>query len=76
MLAGGTEAAISRLGVAGFNACRALSTAFNDNPEAASRPFDRFAIGCELINYLIARIIKYFCTRVTGVQYQFGQFFS
>ncbi|MEI9929298.1 MAG: beta-ketoacyl synthase N-terminal-like domain-containing protein [Rhizomicrobium sp.] len=38
MLAGGTEAAIGRLGIAGFNACRALSTAWNDTPEKASRP--------------------------------------
>jgi 3-oxoacyl-[acyl-carrier-protein] synthase II len=41
MLAGGTEAAISRLGMAGFAACRALSTGFNDYPEKASRPYDR-----------------------------------
>jgi 3-oxoacyl-[acyl-carrier-protein] synthase II len=41
MLAGGAEAAISRLGIAGFNACRALSTAFNDTPEKASRPYDK-----------------------------------
>ena len=41
MLAGGTEAAISRLGMAGFAACRALSTGFNDCPEKASRPYDR-----------------------------------
>ncbi|MBV8978260.1 MAG: beta-ketoacyl-ACP synthase II [Alphaproteobacteria bacterium] len=41
MLAGGTEAAISRIGIAGFNACRALSTAYNDTPEKASRPYDR-----------------------------------
>ncbi|MDE2110302.1 MAG: beta-ketoacyl-ACP synthase II [Alphaproteobacteria bacterium] len=41
MLAGGTEAAICPLGIAGFNACRALSTAFNDTPEKASRPYDR-----------------------------------
>ena len=41
MLAGGAEAAISRLGIAGFNACRALSSAFNDAPEKASRPYDR-----------------------------------
>ncbi len=41
MLAGGAEAAISRLGIAGFNACRALSTAFNDMPEKASRPYDK-----------------------------------
>ncbi|MBV9331966.1 MAG: beta-ketoacyl-ACP synthase II, partial [Alphaproteobacteria bacterium] len=41
MLCGGAEAAISRLGIAGFNACRALSTAFNDAPECASRPYDK-----------------------------------
>lgn len=41
MLAGGAEAAICRLGVAGFNACRALATKYNDTPEQASRPYDR-----------------------------------
>ena len=41
MVAGGTEAAICRIGVAGFAAARALSTNFNDNPKAASRPWDR-----------------------------------
>ena len=41
MLAGGSEAAICRLGIAGFNACRALCTTFNDTPERASRPYDR-----------------------------------
>src|SRR6201994_2227584 len=41
MVAGGAEAAISRLGIAGFNACRALSTAYNDNPTKASRPYDK-----------------------------------
>jgi 3-oxoacyl-[acyl-carrier-protein] synthase II len=41
MLAGGAEAAICRIGIAGFNACRALSTAYNDTPEKASRPYDR-----------------------------------
>jgi len=41
MVAGGTEAAIGRLGIAGFNACRALSTAYNDTPEKASRPYDK-----------------------------------
>jgi 3-oxoacyl-[acyl-carrier-protein] synthase II len=41
MLAGGTESPISRIGVAGFIACRALSSAFNDTPEKASRPYDR-----------------------------------
>jgi 3-oxoacyl-[acyl-carrier-protein] synthase II len=41
MLAGGAEAAICPIGIAGFNACRALSTAFNDTPEKASRPYDK-----------------------------------
>jgi len=41
MIAGGAEAAVCRLGMAGFAACRALSTGFNDTPEAASRPFDQ-----------------------------------
>jgi 3-oxoacyl-[acyl-carrier-protein] synthase II len=41
MVAGGAEAAICELGIAGFNACKALSTAYNDAPERASRPYDR-----------------------------------
>ncbi len=41
MLAGGAEAAVSRLGIAGFAAARALSTNFNDMPEKASRPWDQ-----------------------------------
>src|SRR2546430_13658319 len=41
MLAGGAESPIPRIGMAGFLACRALSTAFNDTPERASRPWDR-----------------------------------
>ena len=40
MIAGGAEAAICRIGVAGFAAARALSTGFNDMPESASRPWD------------------------------------
>jgi 3-oxoacyl-[acyl-carrier-protein] synthase II len=41
MVAGGTESAICRLGIAGFAACRALSTQYNDTPERASRPYDK-----------------------------------
>ena len=41
MVAGGAEAAITRLGMAGFAACRALSTSYNDTPEKASRPYDK-----------------------------------
>ncbi len=40
MVAGGTEAAVCRLGMAGFAAARALSTHFNDEPDRASRPWD------------------------------------
>ena len=41
MIAGGTESAICRLGIAGFIACRALSTGFNGEPTRASRPYDK-----------------------------------
>src|SRR5450631_557774 len=41
MVAGGTESPICRLSMAGFCASRALSTAFNETPERASRPYDR-----------------------------------
>ena len=40
MIAGGTEAAICRVGMSGFASARALSTAYNDTPELASRPWD------------------------------------
>ena len=41
MVAGGAEAAVCPLGIAGFSSARALSTAFNAEPEKASRPWDR-----------------------------------
>jgi 3-oxoacyl-[acyl-carrier-protein] synthase II len=41
MLAGGAEGAVCQIGIAGFNACKALSTHYNDTPEKASRPFDK-----------------------------------
>ena len=41
MVAGGAESAVCRLSLAGFSACRALSTGFNDRPKQASRPYDR-----------------------------------
>lgn len=41
MIAGGTEAALCRIGLAGFAAARALSTNFNDTPDRASRPWDK-----------------------------------
>jgi 3-oxoacyl-[acyl-carrier-protein] synthase II len=41
MVAGGAEAAVCEIGIAGFNACKALSTDFNDEPTRASRPYDK-----------------------------------
>ncbi|PVM86518.1 beta-ketoacyl-ACP synthase II [Caulobacter endophyticus] len=41
MIAGGAEAAVCKLGIAGFIACRAVATDFNDTPEKASRPYDK-----------------------------------
>ncbi len=41
MVAGGAESPLDRLSLAGFAACRALSTSFNDEPTRASRPYDR-----------------------------------
>jgi 3-oxoacyl-[acyl-carrier-protein] synthase II len=41
MVAGGAESPINRLSIAGFAACRALSTGFNETPEKASRPYDK-----------------------------------
>jgi 3-oxoacyl-[acyl-carrier-protein] synthase II len=41
MVAGGAESPINRLSMAGFVSCRALSTAFNDDPTRASRPYDK-----------------------------------
>ena len=41
MIAGGSEAAVCKLGIAGFCAARSLSTSFNEHPEQASRPWDK-----------------------------------
>jgi 3-oxoacyl-[acyl-carrier-protein] synthase II len=41
MVAGGAESAICRIGIAGFIACKALATKFNDAPEKGSRPYDK-----------------------------------
>ena len=41
MVAGGAEAAVCKIGIAGFIACRAMSTHFNDAPSRASRPYDK-----------------------------------
>jgi 3-oxoacyl-[acyl-carrier-protein] synthase II len=41
MVAGGAESAVCRIGIAGFAACRALCTTFNDRPKEGSRPYDK-----------------------------------
>ena len=41
MVAGGAEASVCKIGVAGFIACKAMSTHFNDTPERGSRPYDK-----------------------------------
>ncbi|HBY42292.1 MULTISPECIES: beta-ketoacyl-ACP synthase II [unclassified Brevundimonas] len=41
MVAGGAESSVVPIGIAGFLACKALCTAYNDTPEKASRPYDR-----------------------------------
>ncbi|MBV8834989.1 MAG: beta-ketoacyl-ACP synthase II [Alphaproteobacteria bacterium] len=41
MVAGGTESPVCRISIAGFAACRALATSFNDTPTKASRPYDK-----------------------------------
>lgn len=41
MLAGGAENPICKIGIAGFNACKALSTSHRDDPKSASRPYDQ-----------------------------------
>ena len=71
MLAGGTEASVTELGVAGFAAMKALSTR-NDDPQHASRPFDRdrdgFVIGegagilvLEDLDRAVARGARIYC---------------
>jgi 3-oxoacyl-[acyl-carrier-protein] synthase II len=45
MVAGGAESCIHPLAIAGFSQARSLATAWNDNPEASSRPFDRDRAG-------------------------------
>ena len=57
MIAGGSEAAVCKLGIAGFCAARSLSTSFNDYPEHASRPWDEnrdgfvMGEGSEIVGY-------------------------
>ena len=69
MVAGGTELPVNRLSIAGFAACRALSTGYNDLPAKASRPYDRdrdgFVIGegagvvvLEALDHAVARGAK------------------
>ncbi len=41
MVAGGTESPVCRISIAGFSACKALSTSYNEDPQSASRPYDK-----------------------------------
>ena len=41
MVAGGAESPVCRISIAGFAACKALSTSYNDDPQSASRPYDK-----------------------------------
>ncbi len=59
MVAGGAEAAINRLGLAGFCALRALSTGYNDTPEKASRPFDEGRDGFVWVKALVVVLEEY-----------------
>ncbi|MDD5422000.1 MAG: beta-ketoacyl-ACP synthase II [Candidatus Omnitrophota bacterium] len=72
MVSGGSEAAITNMGFGGFCALKALSTAYNDEPERASRPFDKnrdgFVIGegagiviLEELQHAIKRSAKIYC---------------
>lgn len=58
VVAGGAEAAVSPLAMAGFCAMRALSTRFNDEPERASRPFDRRRDGFVLAEGAAALVVE------------------
>ena len=72
MIAGGAEAAVCRIGMAGFAAARALSTNFNSQPKAGSRPWDKhrdgFVMGegagivvLEELNHAMERGAKIYC---------------
>ena len=66
MVAGGAEAVVCKIAIAGFVACRALSTGFNDNPTAASRPYDKdrdgFVMG-EGAGVLVLEEYEHACAR-------------
>ncbi|MCA6362223.1 MAG: beta-ketoacyl-ACP synthase II [Bacteroidetes bacterium] len=76
IVTGGSESAVNEAGVGGFNACQAMSTR-NDNPAAASRPYDKdrdgFVLGegggslvLEELNHALARGAKIYCEVVGG----------
>jgi len=78
MIAGGSEAPITPMGVGGFNAMKAISTR-NDNPKAASRPFDAkrdgFVMGegggavvLEALDHALKRDAKIYC-EIVGIGY-------
>ena len=61
MIAGGSEAAVCKLGIAGFCAARSLSTSYNNEPESASRPWDKNRDG-----FVMGRCRNY-CTWRNGI---------
>lgn len=77
MLVGGAEAAICPVGIAGFSACKALSTNFNETPEKASRPYDKdrdgFVMG-EGSGFLMLEELQHALSRNANIYAEFKGF--
>jgi len=74
MIVGGAESAICPVGIAGFAACKALSTNFNDQPQKASRPYDRlrdgFVMG-EGAGFLVLEELEHALSREANIYAEF-----
>ncbi|MBJ65056.1 MAG: beta-ketoacyl-[acyl-carrier-protein] synthase II [Rhodobiaceae bacterium] len=74
MIVGGAESAICPVGIAGFAACKALSTSFNDQPKKASRPYDRlrdgFVMG-EGAGFLVLEELEHALSREANIYAEF-----
>ena len=74
MIVGGAESAICPVGIAGFAACKALSSNFNDEPTKASRPYDRlrdgFVMG-EGAGFLVLEDLEHALTRNAKIYAEF-----
>ena len=74
MIVGGAEAAICPIGIAGFAACKALSTNFNNEPHKASRPYDRqrdgFVMG-EGAGFLVLEDLEHALIRNANIYAEF-----